>query len=216
MKRSLTGLGLILSATAAFAQEQRQQPQINIVLNDEGKIPAIRRTDPRDEPVLLKIVEERSPGTMAALFALGYLREPTPRTRDTLRAAARSAELLNSYPAICSLWRIDDPEWETLAAGALPRLARLQQLHVASLLFRAGEYSRWPLMRDRMIETILAAQPADERLKGDVFQMIAAAWRMTDGDGEGASLRDLRRRLGERPEGRFLEEFDPRTVPLVQ
>ena len=211
-------LTLWLMAACLFGQEQ-----LDVVLNEpQGGLPAIRRTNPRDEPLLVKIVEERQPGTMAALFTLGYLRDPSPHTREVLRAAARSTEVLLSYPALCSLWRIDDTEWRTLAASALPRLTKTQQLHIASLLFRAGEFSRWPFVREQLLD-LLAIPGSEQRLKLDVFAVVEAAWGMKDDAGEGASLRDLQRLLSKRPSsaerersGKMLEEFNPKPDPRVQ
>jgi hypothetical protein len=194
---------------------QQDPGQIQIQLDDgNDRIPAIRRTDARDEPALVKIVEQRGPGAMSALFSLGYLREPAPRTREVLREAASSNELLTAYPAICSLWRIDDAEWRRLALAAIPKLARSQQLHVANLLFRDGDYSAWKILREPMLD-LLAMPGSEQHLQPQVFGLIAAAWMMRE-DAPGEPLRDLRRMLVLRPAGpaererlsKMLDEFD--------
>jgi len=197
---------LLISALVA-------QADINIQLDDsKDRIPAIRRTNPRDEPVLVKIVEERGPGSMSALFSLGYLRDPAPRTLEVLRDAAVAPEILVSYPAICSLWRIDDPAWRTLATAALPRLARSQQLHLAGLLFRAGDFSAWRLLREPVLD-MLAVPGSEEKLKFDAYSLIAGAWMMKEEPGE--PMRDLRKLLSKRESaqerdrtGKLLDEFD--------
>jgi hypothetical protein len=188
------------------------QSQINIQLDDskDRGIPAIRRTDPKDEPALVKIVEQRGPGAMSALFSLGYLRDPAPRTLEVLRDAASSKESLIAYPAICSLWRIDDPQWRNLALTAMPRLPHSQRFHLAGLLFRAGDYNAWPLLREALLD-LLAVPGSEEKLKFDVYSMIAAAWEVKPGE----PLRDLRQLLSKRLSaaerertGRLLDEFD--------
>ena len=192
---------------------QQPQGQINIQLDDsKDRIPAIRRTDPRDESALVKIVEQRGPGSMAALFSLGYLRDPAPRTLEVLREAAAAKEIMVSYPAICALWRIDDANWRTLALAALPRRARSQPLHLAGLLFRAGDFNAWALLREPLLD-LLAIPGSEAILKFDAYSLIAAAWEMKDEPGE--PLRDLRRLLAKRGSaeerersGKMLDEFD--------
>jgi hypothetical protein len=191
------------------------QGQINIQIDDskDRGIPAVRRTDPRDEPALVKIVEQRGPGAMSALFSLGYLRDPAPRTLEVLRDAASSEESLVAYPAICSLWRIDDPQWRSRALTALPRLTHSQRFHLADLLFRSGDFSAWPLLRESLLD-LLAIPGSEEKLKFDVYSMIAAAWEMKPKE-LGEPLRDLRRLLSKRGSsverersGKLLDEFD--------
>ena len=200
--------------------------QINVVIDDgDGKIPAIRRTDPREEPALAKIVDERSPGVTAAIFSLGYLAKPAPRTREILRDAARSPEIAISYPAICSLWRTDDPEWLKIASTALPKLTRTQQMHIARLLFLAGDYTAWPLLRSQLLDMLAAPDDPGGYLKSDVFGMLNAASNMRDdasgrttGGSEGAALRDLRAQLAKRPAAsreriaKILDSYIPETL----
>ncbi len=211
-------IAMLLASTSLPGQSSLagEQGQIHIHLNDgHDRIPAIRRTDPKDEPALVKIAEQRGPGAMQALFSLGYLRDPLPRTLEVLREAASAKESLISYPALCSLWRLDDPQWRTLTLVAAPRLAHSQRFHLAGLLFRAGDFQIWPLLRGQLLD-LLAIPGSEEKLANDVYALIAAAWEMAP-DKPGEPLRDLRALLASRPSeaerersGKLLDGFDYR------